>query len=142
MRGRHTLISRKNPGFLCAVLLLASAVCLRGHANEADSIQASTDTAAQLYHAGDVLAAKQALEELVLKEPTESSRLAYRYALITLIEVCKSVYDKICVLQNSGRLVQLPLSPEQDDLQTLENAYFAAVSMSSMPPDMIAVRAE
>ena len=62
--------------------------CYPSHADDAEAIVGSTNAAAQLYHAGDVLAAKEALEQIALQEPTEGSRQAHRYALITLIEIC------------------------------------------------------
>ena len=123
MGGRCSPISDRKVSYLCACLLLALAICRLGHADEAETIQASTYAAAQLYHSGDVFSAKKSLEEIILKEPTPDSYFAYRGALAVLIEVCESVYDYGCVSENFTRLLELGISQEQDELQMLQNTF-------------------
>ena len=124
------LTSKRKASCSCTWWLLGSLLCCSSYADEGETILASAEAAAQLYHAGDVLAAKSALEGIVRQEPTPDSHPAYRTALGILIEVCESVYDYGCVDENFFRLLKLPISPEQEELQMLENTYYALVHLA------------
>ena len=134
----YALISRKTASFPCLVLLSAFVACISARADEVGQIRASTDAAAQLYHSGDVLGAMRVLEEIVGQEPTPDTRLAHRYALLTLVELCQSVYDQTCVIQNAGRILASRRPADRGDLEMLVEAYSSAVSLSSMAIEMLA----